>query len=98
MSVKGNIRAQEVKVETANWPDYVFEDDYQLPSLTETATFIEKNKHLPGVPKAAEVAEDGLSLGEMNKILLKKVEELTLHMIDKDKRIEALEKKLSKNQ
>jgi len=61
LSVKGNIRAQEVKFETANWPDYVFEDDYQLPSLTETATFIEKNKHLPGVPKAADIAEDGLS-------------------------------------
>ena len=98
LSVKGKIRAQEIKVETANWPDYVFEEGYQLPSLTETATFIEKNKHLPGVPKATEVEENGLSLGEMNKILLQKIEELTLHMIDKDKRIERLEQKIGENQ
>ncbi|WP_333625490.1 hypothetical protein [Sphingobacterium siyangense] len=70
LSVKGKIRAQEVKVETANWPDYVFAEGYQLPSLKETAEFIEKNKHLPGVPKATEVEENGLSLGEMNKILM----------------------------
>lgn len=95
LSVNGKIRAQEIKVETANWPDYVFADEYQLPSLKETAQFIEQNKHLPGVPKASEVEEKGLSLGEMNRILLQKVEELTLHMIDKDKRIEALEKKLN---
>jgi len=66
-----------------------------LPSLKETAKFIEENKHLPGVPKAAEIEENGLSLGEMNRILMQKVEELTLHMIDKDRRIEALEKKLN---
>lgn len=97
LSVKGKIRAQEVKVETANWPGYVFEEGYKLPSLAETATFIERNKHLPGVPKAAEIEENGLSLGEMNRILLQKIEELTLHMIDRDKRIEALEKKLNEN-
>ncbi|MCW8311110.1 hypothetical protein K7A41_07740 [Sphingobacterium sp. InxBP1] len=95
LSVHGNIRAQEIKVETANWPDYVFSEDYQLPSLKETAQFIQENKHLPGVPKAEEIQENGLSLGEMNKILLQKIEELTLHMIDKDKRIEALEKRLN---
>ncbi len=98
LSVNGKIRAQEIKVETANWPDYVFADGYKLPSLKETAEFIDKNNHLPGVPKAAEIEQDGLSLGEMNKILLQKIEELTLHMIDKDKRIEALEKKLGENQ
>ena len=97
LSVKGKIRAQEIKVETANWPDYVFADGYQLLTLKETAEFIEKNKHLPGVPKATEVEENGLSLGEMNRILLQKIEELTLHMIDRDKRIEALEKKLNEN-
>lgn len=98
LSVNGNIRAREVKVETANWPDYVFADGYQLPSLKETAEFIEENKHLPGVPKAAEIEANGLSLGEMNKILMQKIEELTLHMIDKDKRIEALEKILNKKE
>lgn len=95
LSVNGKIRAQEVKVETANWPDYVFTDEYQLPTLKETAEFIEKNKHLPGVPKAAEVEENGLSLGEMNKILMQKVEELTLHLIEKDKKIEKQDEILS---
>ncbi|MGJ1404173.1 hypothetical protein [Sphingobacterium siyangense] len=87
LSVNGKIRAQEIKVETTNWPDYVFNAGYQLPSLKETAEFIEKHKHLPGVPKAAEVEQDGLSLGEMNKILMQKVEELTLHLIEKDNEI-----------
>lgn len=90
LSVNGNIRAQQVKVEMANWPDYVFEETYQLPSLKETEAFIKANKHLPGVPKAKEIEEDGLSLGEMNKILMQKVEELTLHLINKDKEISQL--------
>ncbi|RKF30174.1 hypothetical protein BCY89_20460 [Sphingobacterium siyangense] len=51
LSVKGKIRAQEIKVETANWPDYVFEEGYKLPSLAETTTFIEKNKHLLVCPR-----------------------------------------------
>jgi len=99
IAVNGNIKAKEIKVTSsaADWPDYVFAEGYKLPSLKETAAFIDKNKHLPGVPKATEVEENGLSLGEMNRILLQKIEELTLHMIDKDKRIEALEKKLNEN-
>ncbi|MGJ1448148.1 hypothetical protein ACR79S_15110 [Sphingobacterium spiritivorum] len=82
LSVKGNIRAKEIKVETANWPDYVFEEDYRLTPLTEIETFIKANKHLPDIPSAQKIAEDGLSVGEMNKLLLKKVEELTLYMIE----------------
>lgn len=95
LSVNGNIQAKEIKVTTTatDWPDYVFADEYKLLSLKETAEFIKENKHLPGVPKAKEIEENGLSLGQMNKILMQKIEELTLHMIDKDKRIEALEKK-----
>lgn len=96
LSVNGKIRAQEVKVETANWPDYVFADGYQLPTLKETAKFIAVNKHLPGVPKATEVEENGLQLGEMNRILMQKVEELTLHLIEKDKKIEGQDKRLDK--
>jgi len=92
LSVKGKILAQEIKVTTAasDWPDYVFEETYQLPSLKDTEAFIKENKHLPGVPKAKEIEEDGLSLGEMNKILMQKVEELTLHLINKDKEISQL--------
>ncbi|TKC04716.1 hypothetical protein FA048_18695 [Pedobacter polaris] len=85
LSVNGKIRAHEIKVETANWPDYVFEDDYKIASLTEIEKYIKQNKHLPEMPSAKEVEANGLQLGEMNKLLLKKVEELTLHLIQKDK-------------
>ena len=85
LSVKGNIRAHQIKVETTNWPDYVFSENYQLPSLKETEKFIQTNGHLPEVPKAETVEKEGYSLNEMDKILLKKIEELTLHIIDLDK-------------
>ncbi|TDQ11553.1 hypothetical protein [Pedobacter metabolipauper] len=90
LSVNGKIRAHEIKVETANWPDYVFEKTYQLPTLLETQTYIKKYGHLPGIPSAQEVNTDGIDLGEMNARLLQKIEELTLHLIEKeeeDKRI-----------
>jgi len=95
LSVKGKIRAQEVKVETANWPDFVFAKDYKLPSLQETEKHILAKGHLPGIPSAAEVAKDGIELGEMNKKLLQKIEELTLYLIEKNKKIEALDVKVS---
>lgn len=85
LSVKGKIRAQEIKVEGNNWPDYVFENDYKNVSLSEIEKFIKINKHLPEMPSVAQVKEDGISLGEMNAKLLKKVEELTLHMIQQEK-------------
>ncbi len=94
LSVNGKIRAKEIKVETANWPDYVFKENYRLPDLKETAEFIKANKHLPGVPSAAEAEKEGIELGEMNKILLKKIEELTLHLIEKDKKMNDMEKRL----
>lgn len=100
LAVNGKIRSQEIKVETAGWPDYVFEEDYQLLTLSETEKFIRKNGHLPDLPKAIDAETNGVSLGEMNKILVKKIEELTLHMIEKDKligkmadRLDELEKK-----
>ncbi|WP_276090965.1 hypothetical protein [Pedobacter sp. JY14-1] len=90
LSVKGKIRAQEVKVELANWPDYVFTKAYKLPSLAETETHIKEKGHLPGIPSAAEVKENGVELGEMNKKLLQKIEELTLHLIEQKKRVDLL--------
>ncbi|MGJ1421064.1 hypothetical protein ACR79T_15700 [Sphingobacterium spiritivorum] len=87
LSVNGNIRAKEIKVETANWPDYVFAEDYPLTPLPEIEAFIKANKHLPDIPWAQKITEDGLSVGEMNKLLIEKVEELTLHLIEKDKKI-----------
>jgi hypothetical protein len=94
LAVKGKIISEEIIVKLhANWPDYVFSDDYKLPSLQEVERYIKANKHLPEVPSAAEVKENGLSVGEMNVILLRKIEELTLHIIDQNKKIEALEKR-----
>jgi len=87
LSVNGNIRSKEVKVETANWPDYVFKPAYNLLSLTEVKAYIEKNQHLPEMPSEQEVAKEGINLGEMNKLLTKKVEELTLYLIEKDKEV-----------
>ncbi|MCV9387469.1 hypothetical protein [Reichenbachiella ulvae] len=81
LAVNGTIRSKEVKVEATNWPDYVFADDYKLTTLEETAEYIEQNRHLPEVPSAAEMESNGVELGEMNMLLLKKIEELTLHLI-----------------
>ncbi|MCB0810418.1 MAG: hypothetical protein KDB96_14165, partial [Flavobacteriales bacterium] len=82
------ITAKEVEVTLAGFPDYVFEPDYDLMTLEEVEAYIKKNGHLPNVPSAREVEENGLGLGEMNKILLEKVEELTLHLIEQQKRLD----------
>ncbi len=87
LSVNGKIRAKEIKVEATGWPDYVFEEDYKITSLSELENFIKKHKHLPEVPSAKEVEQNGVELGEMNKLLLKKIEELTLMLIEKDKEL-----------
>lgn len=85
LEVNGAIRSKEIKVEASPWPDYVFEPDYELKSLEETAEFIAANKHLPGIPSAKEIEANGVLLGEMNTLLLKKIEELTLHLIEQQK-------------
>lgn len=90
LAVNGTIRAKEVIVDTG-WSDYVFEEGYRLAPLAEVETHIRERKHLPGIPTATEVAEGGVSLGDMQAKLLAKVEELTLHLIDQDKRIQRLE-------
>ncbi|WP_188876190.1 hypothetical protein [Sphingobacterium alkalisoli] len=94
LAVNGNIRAKEIKVETANWPDYVFSEEYELMPLSAIEQYIRGNGHLPEIPKATQVEKDGLSLGEMNKLLLKKIEELTLHLIEKEKQINEQQKKI----
>lgn len=97
LSVNGKIRAHEIKVETANWPDYVFEDDYKLMSLAELEKYIKTNKHLPEIPTAIEVKQNGIELGEMNRLLLKKIEELTLHLIDMGNENKNLKKTIELN-
>jgi hypothetical protein len=93
LSVNGTIRAKEIKVET-DWADFVFEDDYQLMQLSDLEEFIKENGHLPEIPTEKEVEENGVSLGEMNSKLLQKIEELTIHMIQKDKEISDLRQRL----
>ncbi len=73
------------------WPDYVFNLDYELTDLNFLESYIKREKHLPNVPSAKEISEGGLNIGEMNSVLLRKIEELTLYIIDQNKRIETLE-------
>jgi len=75
--------------------DYVFDDGYQLMTLNEIEEFIHKNKHLPSIPSAAEMEHAGVDLARMNKLLLSKIEELTLHLIHKDKQLEILGSELA---
>lgn len=89
-AVNGSAIATSVTVQLrSTWPDYVFKKDYTLPSLTDVKTYIDQNHHLPEIPSEQEVAKNGINLGEMNKLLLKKVEELTLYLIEKDKEVKA---------
>lgn len=90
LSVNGKIRAHEIKVEIQNWPDYVFLKGYEKASLKDIKRYIDTYGHLPEVPSAEEVKEKGASLGEINKVLLKKIEELTLHLIEKEDEIDVL--------
>jgi hypothetical protein len=86
----GRIGCKEVEVTLASWPDYVFEEDYDMLPLSELEQYIQENKHLPEVPSAAEVIETGVNLGEMNALLIRKVEELTLYILDLQKQINEL--------
>ena len=100
LAVAGKIAATgEVKVfvdGTTTFPDYVFDPSYTLPTLEETEKYVKENHHLPEVPTAAEIAKEGMSLNEMNIILLKKVEELTLHLIEMKREIKELKENQKK--
>lgn len=95
LSVNGNIRSKEVVVETG-WADYVFNKKYQLKPLQEVEKFIEDNKHLPGIPSADEIEKNGLQLGDTQKKMMEKIEELTLYVIDLNKQIKELQNKTNK--
>ncbi|BFP40642.1 hypothetical protein FGF1_14870 [Flavobacteriaceae bacterium GF1] len=89
LAVNGNIHAKEVKVDLVGWPDYVFKKGYDLPSLAEVEQHIREKGHLINIPSATEVEENGLQLGEMNKLLLEKIEELTLYTLQQQEELEA---------
>jgi len=94
LHVDGKIISEEVRVEVVNPPDYVFDKTYNLPTLKETEAFIKQNHHLPEVPSAAEMQEEGLELGKMNMLLLQKIEEMTLHQIELNKLLFEQQKQL----
>lgn len=90
--VNGTIGAKEVRVSTNNWCDYVFDATYQLKPLAEVESYIQTNSHLPEVPSEKEVVQNGVAVGDMLKIHMQKIEELTLYVIQQNKRIQELEK------
>ena len=93
LGVNGKVAATEVKVATySNWSDFVFYDDYQLPTLKEVEAHIQEKGHLKDIPSAEEVAKEGFYLGAMDAKLLQKIEELTLYTIEQEKKIQKLEK------
>ncbi len=84
------IKAGDINVELNNAADYVFDENYDLKSLSEVENYVKENKHLPGVPSASEIAENGMSVSQMSNLFLEKIEELTLHMIELQKENKAL--------
>ena len=101
LTVKGKIHCEEVQVDLQVPADYVFEkyytgvselkEDYTMPTLTEVEAYTKENHHLPNIPSATEIKEEGLYLKDMTNLLLQKIEELTLYTIEQEKRIKALE-------
>lgn len=91
----GMLRARRLKLDTDNWADYVFEPNYKLMPLEEVEAFVKQEKHLPNVPSEKELKENGTDVMEMNKVLMEKVEELTLYLIEQNKQIEAMKVKMA---
>ncbi|ASU36336.1 hypothetical protein [Mucilaginibacter xinganensis] len=97
LTVNGTVHARSVVVDTSvPTPDYVFEKDYRLPTLAEVRAYTDKNHHLPDIPTAAEFEKGGINVGEMNMALLKKVEELTLYLMELNKRVAEQQKEIEK--
>lgn len=91
LDVKGTMHAQEVKVDMENWSDFVFKKEYHLPTLEEVERHITEKGHLADIPNEEEVLKNGINLGEMNARLLQKIEELTLYIIDLNKKVNDLQ-------
>jgi hypothetical protein len=95
LSVKGEVRAIGITVES-EWADYVFDSTYQLKPLNEVESFIHEHNHLPGVPSAGEIRQKGLNLGDAQKIMMAKIEELTLYLLELKKQNEQMAKEIEK--
>ncbi|MGC3946365.1 MAG: hypothetical protein QM762_17905 [Chryseolinea sp.] len=96
LTVKGKVHAKEVLIDLMpNVPDYVFEPDYKLMKLSELESYLKQNKHLPEVPSATEMVKTGMNVEQMNMTLLKKVEELTLYILQQEQKIKSIEARLN---
>jgi hypothetical protein len=96
LAVEGMLGARKIKVTQANpWADYVFDEAYKLPTLLELEKFVKSNKHLPEVPTAKQIEKDGIDIGDNQVLLLKKIEELTLYMIELKKENSQIKKQLA---
>jgi hypothetical protein len=95
LEVNGRIHAKSVKVDLEGWADFVFAHDYNLTPLLEVEAYINKHGHLPAVPSEQEALANGMDVAQMNTLLLQKVEELTLHLIQKEKQVNSLEQRLA---
>lgn len=94
LAVNGIIAGRRVKVTQETWADFVFHSNYQLPALSEVENYIRENQHLPGIPTEKQVKEEGVDLGEMNKLLLQKIEEQMLYIIQLNKKVQELSAKI----
>jgi len=90
VSIHGDLICEEVRVaEVADWPDYVFKENYDLMAIPALSKYIDKNGHLPNVPPAQEIEDSGFEVGEMQKVMIRKIEELSLYIIEQDKKLDA---------
>jgi hypothetical protein len=95
LAVDGKVLTEEVRVElSGDWPDYVFENDYNLTPLDKLRNYITANKHLPNIPAAAEVAKNGFELGDMQRRMVEKIEELTLYVLQLESEMKEMKKKM----
>jgi len=86
-NINGLIRTKEINVTLSGWGDHVFDEDYNLMPLVEVAQYIKENHHLPEIPSAKEVVENGVELGDMQRKLIMKIEELTLYILQQEKKM-----------
>lgn len=93
LAVNGSVKCREVVVENVNWPDYVFEPSYPLMSISEFEKFIKENGHLPNIPKATQIEKEGQPIGQIQKLMMEKIEELSLYIIELKNEIELLKMK-----
>jgi hypothetical protein len=99
LAVSGGILTEKVRVATSGtafWADYVFEPTFKLKTLKEVENFIKENKHLPDVPSTSDVTQNGIDLAETQALLLQKIEELTLYVIQQQKEIDKLKRRVGK--